>query len=148
MLVEVKNFHQGNDTRRPFELDADYVRGLVRYSQAMNCNLMLAVYWSRWNICTLVRHDDFEDCGDKRRLDMFTAIKANHMASLGDYSIGTRFPLSLIMRADKGKPRSFDTEGKGSFTISKVEFYCAGQHITDPLEQNIAAYLMFFGTWE
>jgi Holliday junction resolvase len=147
MLVEVKNFYQGQDLRRSFELDGAYLEGLVRYSKAMNCNLLLAIYWAKWNIWTLVRPEVFHNQNEKRTIDMVEAMKANHMVSLGDYSIGTRFPLSLVMHADESKPRYVRPDGSGTFTISNVEFYCAGQLIADPVEQRIATYLMFYGNW-
>jgi hypothetical protein len=95
MLVEVKNFYQKNDARRVFELEEDYLEALLRYSKLMGCDLLLAVDWAKWNIWTLVRPEIFKSSGKRRTLDMFDALKANRMASLGDYSIGTKFPLSL-----------------------------------------------------
>lgn len=148
MLVEVKNFYQGADTTEPFELERDYLDGLIRYSRAMKCDLMFAIYWTKWNIWTLVRDAVFQSRDDKRILNMPEAMKANHMARLGDYSLGTRFPLSLVMCADRSKPRSIDDNGEGTFTISSVEINCAGRLVTDPVEKRIATYLMFFGKWE
>jgi len=147
MLVEVKNFYQKQDPMRSFELDGSYLEGLVHYSKAMNCNLLLAIYWVKWNIWTLVRPEVFKKQDEKRTLDMLEAMKANHMVSLGDYSIGTRFPLSLVMHADKRKPRYVESDGNGTFTISNIEVYCSGQLIADPVEQRIATYLMFYGKW-
>jgi hypothetical protein len=147
MLVEVKNFYQGQDPTRSFPLDGAYLGGLVSYSKAMNCNLMLAVYWAKWNIWTLVPPEVFKNQNEKRTLDLPDAMKANHMVSVGDYSIGTRFPLSLVMHADKSKPRHVQPDGSGTFTIANVEIYCAGQLIADPVEQRVATYLMFYGKW-
>jgi hypothetical protein len=48
-------------------------------------------------------------------------MKFNRMVSLGDVSVGTRFPLSLVMHADKAKPRSLDSEGSGGVH----DFECA-----------------------
>ena len=79
---------------------------------------------------------------------MLDAMKADHMASLGDYRIGTKFPLSLVMYADKTKPRAIGQDRTCSFTIAKVEVCCAGSLLTDPVETRIAAYLMFYGRWE
>jgi hypothetical protein len=147
MLVEVKNFYQKADARRSFELDADYLEGLVRYSKAMSCKVLFAIYWARWNIWTLSPLEAFKKQKEKSTLDMLEAMKANHMISLGDYSIGTQFPLSIVMHADKTKPRVIEQDGSVSFTISKVEVFCAGQLIADPADRRIATYLMFFGKW-
>jgi hypothetical protein len=148
MLVEVKNFYQAKDPRQIFDLGADYLEGLARYSKAMSCNLLLAIYWAKWNIWTLVRPEEFKNQGGKRVLDMLEAMKANHMAILGDYSIGTRFPLSLVLHADRTKPRAIGPDGTAAFTIGRVEPYSAGHLIADTLERRIAACLMFYGKWE
>jgi adenylate cyclase len=60
MLIEVKNFYQTKDLRQAFEVDRDYLDGLVRYAKAMTCPLFVAVYWTRWNIWTLVPPETFE----------------------------------------------------------------------------------------
>lgn len=148
MLVEVKNFSQANNAMRSFELDEEYLDGLVRYSKAMSCNLLLAIYWAKWNMWTLVRPETFKSQGKKKILDMRDAMKANHMSSLGDRSIGTTFPLSLVMHADKTKPRTLGGDNTGTFTISSVEICCAGHLLTNPVEKRIATHLMFYGKWE
>src|SRR5712692_4020072 len=70
MLVEVKNFFQKADATQSFELDGNYLEGLVRYAKAMSSNLQLAIYWARWNIWTLVPPEVFTNAGMKRTLDM------------------------------------------------------------------------------
>jgi hypothetical protein len=147
MLIEVKNFYQGEDAQRPFELESDYIDGLKLYADAMKCTFFVAIYWSRWNIWTLVRPDVFENRGKTKIVPLMQALKANHMASLGDYSVGTKFPLRMVMFADKSKPRSVAADGAASFTVSNVEFSCADRLIEDALEQRIAMHLMFFGKW-
>jgi hypothetical protein len=133
--------------RQSYPLNAIYMEGLIRYSKLMVCNLFLAVYWAKWNIWTLVPPEIFQSRGQRRELDMLDAMKANHMASLGDCSIGTKFPLSLVMYADQTKPRDIGPNGHGTFTISSVELRCAGRLVTDPGEQRIATYLIFYGKW-
>jgi hypothetical protein len=147
MLVEVKNFYQKQDPRRCYGLDAQYLQGLVRYSKMMNCKLLLAIYWAKWNIWTLVPPEAFKNQNEKPTLDMLEAVKSSHMASVGDYSIATRFPLSLLMYADTSKPRFVEPDGTGTFTIANVEVYCAGELIVDPVERRIATNLMFYGKW-
>ena len=149
MLVEVKNFYQGQGekARRPFELDRDYVEGLTLYAGAMKCTLFIAIHWAVWNIWTLVRPEAFRDEGRTKALSLQEAMVANHMGTLGDYSVGTNFPLSMVMIADRTKPRTVGADGSGGFTIGKVELYCAGRLIEDPLERRIATHLIFFGKW-
>ena len=148
IMVEVKNFYQANDATRLFELDNEYLQGLDRYSKMMGCDLFLAIYWAKWNLWTLVPPEAFEMQGRKKMIDLPSAMKANNMVIVGDYGIGTKFPLVLLMHADKTKPRSIGPDQTGEFTISDVEIYCAGRLITDPVETRIASYLMFYGKWE
>jgi hypothetical protein len=150
MLVEVKNFYQGQreKAKRPFEFDRDYFDGLVLYAAATKSTLFIAIHWAVWNIWTLNRPDVFQRDGEKVVVSLFEAMRANHMAILGDVSIGTRFPLSMVMVADKTKPRTVEADNSANFTIGKVELYCEGRLIEDPVEKSIATYLMFFNTWE
>lgn len=147
LLIEVKNYFQGRDAMKPFELDDTYLDGLIRYAAIMNCSLFLAVFWVKWNVWTLVKPEIFEADGANRTLDILDAMKGNHMATLGDYTVGTTPPLSLVMHADREKERAIGPDGTGAFTIAKVELYCAGQPLTDPVERQIATYLMFYGKW-
>jgi Holliday junction resolvase len=147
ILVEVKNFYQGKDARQDFELDRNYLQGLIRYSKAMKCDPLVAIYWARWNIWTLVPTEAFADAGERVKIDMLDAMKANHMMKLGDYSVGTRFPLSLVLHADKTKPRKVRADGEATFVISGVDVQCAGKSIANALERRIATFLMFYGRW-
>lgn len=147
VLIEVKNHFQRNDAMQPFELDAAYLDGLIRYALAMNCRLFLAIYWVKWSVWTLVKPDIFKARGAKRILSMLDAMKENHMATLGDYTIATTPPLSLVMRADREKERAIGRDGTGTFTVGGVQLFCAGQPLTDPIEKRIATYLMFYGRW-
>ena len=38
--------------------------------------------------------------------------------------------------------------GKAVFSIGGLEIYCGDTKITEPLEQNIALFLMLFGDWQ
>jgi hypothetical protein len=148
MLVEVKNFYQVKDAMQAFEVDGVYLDGLSEYSRIMRCRLLIAVYWARWNIWTLVPPEVFAGKEGVRKLSLLDAMKANHMAVLGDFSVGTRIPLSLIMHADKAKPRTVEADGSVQFTIGNVEVRCAGKTVVDRMERRIATYLMFYGKWE
>ena len=147
MLVEVKNFYQRNDPRRAFALSGDYLDGLVRYSGMMGCELFVAVYWARWNIWTLLPPDAFRIEGNRRRVDLPEALRQSQMVRIGDYTIGTKFPLSLLMHADRNEPRIIGPDGAGTFTVSNVEVYCGGRLVIDAVETRIATYLMFYGRW-
>jgi hypothetical protein len=73
-------------------------------------------------------------------------MKENEMASLGDYSIGTAYPLKLRLAAAMDKPRTISAEGRVEMTIGAVEISAAGSVLEDKTERNIALYLMLYGS--
>lgn len=147
MLIEVKNFYQRRDPTEAYSLDATYLEGLLRYAKLTACKLLIAVHWARWNFWSLVPPEVFSSDGKRSELRLPVAMQANHMAILGDMSIGARFPLCLLMHTDKTKPRHIEPDGTATFTVSRVELQCADRVITDPREKQIATYLMFYGRW-
>jgi len=108
----------------------------------------MAVYWSAWNIWTLVPLSSFEASGKHFTLTLESAAKANEMATLGDVLVGTRFPLRCRFVADPSKPRELDDEGRVEFTIGEIEFYCGQTLLSESIEQRIALFLMLHGDWE
>lgn len=148
MLIEVKNFYQGDKPEKSFELSQDYFTEILRYSSLVNCDLKFAVYWVVWNMWTLVSPSVFQKTEKKMVLPLVEAMRMNEMAKLGDMSIGTKFPLGIRVVADTTKPRSIDKSGKGSFSIAKIELFCADRVITDKVERNVALYLMIYGNWK
>ncbi len=147
LLVEVKNHHAA-DPVRPYELRSADLDGLVKYADLVGTELRIAVYWALWNLWTLVPPSVFAARDNKRILDMRAAGMANEMVRLGDIHVGTKFPLRIRFVADQTKPRTVGPDGVVGFTIGDIELYCAGQRLTDPVDQNIAWYLMLFGNWQ
>ncbi len=143
LLVEVKNFHH-RDPFAPFEITPEYAASLREYAAIMGCRLMLAVYWSRWKIWTMV---DVVHLPAGGSLDMGEAMKRSQMGLLGDCMVSTVPPLSLRFVADPTKPRSLDKDGHGSFTIGGVEIHANGQLVDDPLEKKLAWFFMLYGQW-
>lgn len=148
ILIEVKNFYQGNRPFEDFTLTEEYFAGLENYSSLTQTPVKMAVFWVRWRKWTLVPLDAFDSRGNRKVLRILNAFAANEMASLGDVNIGTRFPLSMFLRADDSSDRSIDNNGIANFKIGEVEFYSAGQQIEEPQEKEIAFFLMQFGHWE
>jgi hypothetical protein len=145
-LAEVKHFHQGGDPRKGFSISRSYLAGLHAYGQLVGCPVKLAVYWSRWNLWTLV---PLSVCTERGRpsLSMPRAIKANEMGILGDLHVGTRFPLRIRVVADSAHKRTVGDDGEVAFTIGGVEMYCGDQRLTGP-EWNLAIWFMLYGDWE
>ena len=142
-LVEVKNFHQGNPLA-PYKVAGDYATSLQRYAKLMRRRLMLAVYWSRWGIWTLV---DFAHLSLGGYLAMGDALRKNEMGLLGDCMVSTVPPLSLRFTADPTKPRTIHEDGHGACTIGRADLCANGQVIEDALEKKLAWFFMLYGQW-
>lgn len=89
LLVEVKNFHQGKEAFKEFSLKRTYLEGLKEYSNLMKIPILVATYWAKWHLWTLVSPDDFEVYGENAVISMDKAMENNDMSLLGDYYIGT-----------------------------------------------------------
>ena len=105
---------------------------------------MYAIFWSRWNIWTLVDATEVPNTGILRMTD---AMKANQMNLLGDRMVATIPPLSLRFAADSSKPRSLRDDGYVEFTIGSADICVNGQPIDDPLEKKLAWFFMLYGDW-
>lgn len=146
-LVEVKNFHQKSDPLKPFKIKGSYLALLKKYAQINGMPLKLAIYWSRWNMWSLVdaaRYDESKKC---IKISMKDAFLHSEMYLLGDYMIGTTPPLSFRIYADKSRARVVSSDGTGAFCISKVCLCCNGVDIDSPDESRVAWYLLFYGNW-
>lgn len=147
IFVEVKNCHK---KRLPclFTLKAKYVNRLLQYSNLFDTDLRIAIYWSAWNIWTLVSLEEFDEINGKYQITMLDAVPSNEMNTLGDTSIGTTPPLILRFIADKTKPHSINDEGVANFTIGGIEFRCGANVLRDKTEQRFAFYFMLYGKWK
>ncbi|HUZ87074.1 MAG TPA: hypothetical protein VNF26_08985 [Candidatus Baltobacterales bacterium] len=148
MLVEVKNFYHTNETA-PFRMRAKDFDELQRYAHLVGVQkLKVAIYWSRWNLWTLVNPSRFEADGpDYRALSLPAALQCNDMGRIGDRIPGTEWPLGLIIYSDPAKPRTVNPNGEAQFTIGKLEYVVAGRVVTAPAEQRIVMRLMLHGGW-
>jgi hypothetical protein len=136
ILIEVKNFYQ-REGREPYPLGENYVNGLEKYASLMRCDLLIAIYWTRWNIWTLVPPTSFSKAGTGRTITLSEALIANRMALLGDKHIATRAPLRIVIRPDKAKP-ILRKGNELDFTIGAFELYSQEVRIADPVDKEIA----------
>lgn len=147
MLVEVKNYFQGRTRAfKEFSLTQHYLDRLTTYAELVGWPLRIAKYWASWNMWTLMSPEAFTLRGTRWIITIEEAAKANEMATLGDMTVGTRFPLEMRMVADKTKPRSL-SRGQARFTVGSVEFYSQDHRITVAQEQQSAFYFMLYGNW-
>jgi len=145
-FVEVKNCHEMDVTAQYTRKDT-YLRALTNYADLFNTPLQLAIYWSRWNVWTLIPVGGLNAHGDRHSVSMQQAVKISEMSMLGDCMIGTTPPLMFRLKTDPNEPRSIDDAGKVIFTIGDVQFYCGDMRIEDEFERSLAFYFMMFGDW-
>jgi hypothetical protein len=148
VLVEVKNVAPGKtDT----SLSLGELKGLERYAELAGGRIALAHYWSAFNMWTLVDPAVLERSGDRARLQLSTAGKANEMGLIGDAYLATTPPLVFSLRADPNKPASLGPERKGAreaqFTIGEVQVRVADQLIENSDERRIAMAMILYGSW-
>ncbi|WBB53893.1 hypothetical protein [Verrucosispora sp. WMMD573] len=152
LLVEVKSVRPkpvfGSHRLRVSDVDA-----LHRYAELTGCRLLLAHYWSAWNVWTLADAAAFERRDGKIIVDMETALKASELGSLGDASIATVPPLTISLVADHSVPQSAALTAPGGsadveFSVGAVELLGGGDVLEDEVERTIAGFLIRFGRWK
>jgi hypothetical protein len=149
LLVETKNyFRTATSALVPFEIRNRDMGALTQYAMLMTVPLRFAIYWAHWNTWTLNDPQHFTRGQNSTQIEFADAVKTSEMADLGDVSIGTEYPLTLRLKAASDESRTISTEGQFHFSIGGVEVYCAGRLLEDPLERNIAFYLMMYGKWQ
>lgn len=146
VLVEVKN-HRPSCSTQAFSLSSSYMDSLQRYCEAFGREMLVAIYWSEWQMWTLLRREAFDVRADSYRVSFEDALKMNEMSLLGDVMIATAPPLALRLLADTQKPRRCDPDGGAEFTVGAVELLAAGNVVDDPREEQIAWFLMRYGGW-
>ena len=146
LFVEVKSYFQ-KDPFSEYTMNLNYLNALVNYSKLLNTPLYIAIYWSRWNIWTLILPEDLRYISQKAKISFSEAIKRNRMSEIGDVVIGTTPPLTIRIVPDKTKPHSINEYDVAEFVIEKIELYCNGVQITDENEKHIAVSLMQYGDW-
>lgn len=144
LFIEVKNCHKIDSS---YQIKKTYIDALRKYADIFKKDLKIAIYWSKWNMWTLISHSQLEIVGKKYCISFPKAIKVNEMAIIGDRSIGTTPPLILRFGTDKKKPRSINDEGNVAFTIGSVELKCGGNIIKSKFEKNLAFMFMIYGRW-
>ncbi len=149
-FVEVKNCYNRLPKER-IRLRGDYIAALERYADVFGSSVRIAVFWAHLQQWMLVssQHLPTGD-GGRRDFNLLEGFPINEMATLGDFSVGIKPPLSMHVLADPTKPLSeIDGEGRRvRFTIGALEFHCGGDRIHDELESTVAHYLMLNAPWQ
>lgn len=145
-FIEVKNCH-GKGENPELKMTEDYVMSLLNYSELFGIQLYFAIYWSSFNIWTLVSLENFKNCEKSYRISLRQALLRNRMGQFGDYFIDTLPPLVFKIITKQDCPRKVSTDGNCEFVIKDIEVTCAGQQVIEKREKDIAIYIAGNGKW-
>jgi hypothetical protein len=138
-LIEVKNVHRADPFDQVDEQGPAYMASLRRYSDAVGVPLLVAHFWSRWGMWTLVEVDRFLTQDGGLRVEMAQAFAYSRLGDLGDVAINLPGPLQLTAR--------FERASANAVQRPTVELYRDGQLLTDARDQNLAMILLQYGEW-
>jgi hypothetical protein len=138
-LIEVKNAHFAKIEKQIATMSADYVASLRRYADAVGAPLMLAHYWSKINMWTVVSADRFLTQNGGIKIDFLEAMRFSHMGELGDISISLPGPLIF-----KGYRQGNEDAEMSGYTWS---VWRGNTQLTDPRDIRLANILMRNGSW-
>jgi hypothetical protein len=145
LLVEIKNHWSAREMDN-FSMSVGELAGLKNYAGLVgDADLRLAVYWSRWNLWSLVKLDRLTIADGRARISMSEALKANEMSDLGDMMLATKSPIRLKIPAQQlasGDPR----QGV-AVRLGRPEWTCAGRLLQRKVERQLATFLMMYGPW-
>jgi hypothetical protein len=146
-LVEVKNVRSKEPFKQKTQMSAAYLASLQTYADMVGAPLKLAIFWSLWNIWTVISPDRFRRPNGGLRVKMKDAVLANESEKLGEVIIMTKPPLRLVLGAATDMPRSLSAEGLANFIIGSAKLYSGDVELTDPRDRKLAEVLLFYGEW-
>lgn len=146
-LVEVKNVRIKEPNNQKTQMSAAYLASLQSYADMVGTPLKLAIFWSLWNIWTVISPDRFRRPNGGLRVTMEDAVRANESVRLGEVIIATKPPLRLVLEAAPDMPRSMSADGLANFIIGSTKLYSGDVELTDPRDRNLAEVLLFYGDW-
>lgn len=146
-LVEVKNVRRSKPFKQRTSMSAAYLNSLQSYADMVGTPLKLAIFWSLWNIWTVISPERFRRPDGGLRVTMQDAVMANEFGRLGEVIIMTRPPLRLVLDADRKMPRTLSPEGLAEFMIGAARMYSGDMELTDPRDRRLAQVLFLFGDW-
>ncbi|MDX3809044.1 MAG: hypothetical protein QHC89_22005, partial [Bosea sp. (in: a-proteobacteria)] len=147
-LVEVENVRCKEPFKQETRMSAAYLASLQSYADTVGAPLKLAIFWSLWNIWTVVSPDQFRRPRGGLRITMQEAVVANESGRLGEVTIMTRSPLRLVLGAAVDMPRSLSPEGTARFIIGCAKLFSGDIELTDVRERKLAEVLFLYGEWQ
>lgn len=148
LFVEVKNFNNPSG-RKPVRYSQSYLSRLARYGHLFNRPVYLAIYWHAWRQWTMHKVEDLLAIVENGRLKLtfIDALPRSEMRVLGDFSIATKYPLSLRLLVDAELVERRGSESTYHMVINGVELRCAGTQLQSARDKEIAFGLMVHGRW-
>ncbi|MDW9830854.1 hypothetical protein GOB24_25200 [Sinorhizobium meliloti] len=146
-LIEVKNVRCKDPFKQETRMSAAYLASLQSYADMVGAPLKLAIFWSLWNIWTVISPDRFRRPRGGLRITMQEALAANESVRLGEITIMTRPPLRLVLGAAVDMPRSLSPEGMAQFTIGAAKLFSGDVELIDVKDRKLAEVLFFYGEW-
>jgi hypothetical protein len=146
-LVEVKNVRSKEPLKQGTRMSAAYLASLQNYADMVGTPLKLAIFWSFWNIWTVISPDPFRRPNGGLHVTMMEAVVANEFGKLGEVMIMTKTPLRLVLGAATNMPCSLSSEGLANFIIGSANLYSGDVELTDPRDRKLAEVLFLYGEW-
>lgn len=146
-LVEVKNVRCKDPSRQQTTMTAAYLASLEAYAKLVGSPLKIAIFWSLWNIWTVISPDRFRRADGGLRIKMQEALVANEFGRLGEVIIMTRPPLRLVLGAASDMPRTLSSDGLANFIIGSAKLFSGDTELVDPKDHKLAEVLFLFGEW-
>lgn len=146
-LIEVKNVRCKDPFKQETRMSAAYLASLQSYADMVGAPLKLAIFWSLWNIWTVVSPDRFRRPRGGLHITMQEALVANESGRLGEVTIMTRPPLRLVLGAAVDMPRSLSPEGMAQFIIGSAKLFSGDVELIDVRDRKLAGVLFFYGEW-
>lgn len=146
-LVEVKNVRSPEPFKQKAQMSAAYLASLQTYADMVGAPLKLAIFWSLWNIWTVISPERFRSPNGGLRITMKDAVLANESGRLGEVIIMTKAPLRVVLGAATDMPHSLSPEGLTNFIIGSAKLYSGEVELTDLRDRKLAEVLLFYGEW-
>lgn len=145
-LVEVKSIHARDPSKQIFKASGAYLKSLLTYSELVGTPLKLAIYWSIWNLWSVIDPTKFINENGSLRVTLQESLLANEIGRLGDMFIATKAPLRLVLEGIDDLPASAEDQ-----TLERIRaaarFFSDKVELTDPQDRQLAYVLLFFGNW-
>jgi hypothetical protein len=114
-LIEVKNVHRDDPLDQVSEMDPEYYATLQRYSDTVGVPLLVAHFWSKWGMWTLVEAGRFMTKNGGLKVEMLNAFPCSKMGEIGDVSINLPGPLEMRLLTTTLTGKTVTTIGRRAY---------------------------------